>query len=149
MTEAKEGKIIDADGVEIKCGSVLDHVKCCISGVVVEIVDENTHPRWEKKAGWLELGDLIIETDHGGYIVTSKYSEWQTIRRVYQTHRQRYHSFLAAPMRPEDKDYFAEGGCMTDPYIKSILPSEPDPNTDAMDLLVDYLDKLGYKTDLI
>lgn len=161
VTYIKEVKVMieDCDGVKIMPGSVLR----CIDqddntlGVVVSIVNAEDPSSFRMCVGPFGHGDLVIQTGHGTYRVTNRYSRWKHVPHEEQTYDLRFRSWC------ERKFEFDEYGLGSSPDeqiaiggILNLLPEcpvdydfGPIPETveDALALIAAHLDEKNGKAD--
>lgn len=140
----KEVKLVDADGVPIREGSVLQEITDGDRGVVVRIV------RKGDRGTWLDsIGDINISTGPGTTRVTNRYDQWRHIPHNNQTYEERLASWLKQPFYfdPEysqvsEDEAKAVSGIMAmlpDDIINDDFDSPPTRLEDALYILARHL----------
>lgn len=140
----KEVKVVDADGLSIKEGSVLRHTKDGERGVVVKIMRPGD-------AGWImdQVGDMLIRTSPSCTRVSNQYAMWRHIPRNEQTHIERYQSWFCDCEAFEYNGLKYDEGRSDDSMkaisgIMALLPNDPvcwetGPWPDTIETAFDFL----------
>lgn len=149
-------QFIDADGKEIKVGSVLLNIYDKRRGVVVDLADDSG--KWMRYSILPPcLGDMRIKLEPGLYRVTNSCSEWKHIPHDDQTYRERYESWFVRPHYYDDSKPIGEEVDLLISGICSISSKKILDDYEKMDIisieesllrLVEHLEEKYGKTTL-
>lgn len=141
--DAKPIVPIDANGVVIQLGAVLQSIESDTRGVVTAIYQEGSiGPLFARP------GDMRIELDDGVYHMSMRHSKWRHVRHAKQTYRERFLSWWHTPYRhDEDSGVSKDEGFAID-GVMQLLPENivdwehgpwPDKIEDALRFLQKHL----------
>jgi hypothetical protein len=88
-TKTVEVPLVDADGVPIRLGSVLEQLDGSFCGVVVRIARAGMRGRLCEC-----VGDISVWNGGGSTTVSSRYSNWRHVPHDKQKHWQRFESWI-------------------------------------------------------
>lgn len=142
----KEIPCVDADGLPIKEGSVLQNIKDNERGIVTNI----GRPKGPASGPFFCVGDLAINISHGTTRVTNRYGDWKHIPHNEQTYHERMQHWLWEKYDHDpDRGISKDEGLAID-GIMALLPDNtvnwdrgpwPDKLEDALGFLVEHLSK--------
>jgi len=150
LTVLAEIPIVDADGVAILVGSVLERVDGTDRGVVTQIVLPGALIRCVLIP---VIGDLEIETSPSCRRITNQWAKWRHIPKERQTYRERFRSWQLTPYEHDDNNgkRSSDEGLAID-GILALLPPDavdwdygpwPDSIEEALGFLETHLTQLA------
>lgn len=155
ITITQERPIVDADGIPIKVGSVLERIekdeRLSCRGVVTQIGLPGVMVR--ACIIGMAVGDIEIETCPGSYRITNQWSEWRHIPKERQTYRERFRAWCLVPYEHDDNNGTRshDEGLAID-GILALLPPDavdweygpwPDSIAEALAFLQEHLSEIS------
>lgn len=142
-------EMLDADGKQIREGSVLRHAREETRGVVELIVKDE--PKFSFTPLFAGIGDMVIHEGAGVQRITNRYRDWRHVPHAEQTYHERFRSWIHSTYHHEEFYDYSEDTGVAISGILALMPRDvvdcdygpwPDSISGTLEILAQYLETL-------